>query len=79
MSEYHQCECPFHDDGDRFIGAATVPTKAGSRPRATAGSAPSATTSLKRLGGTDWSTGTSWSSLTVTATQLPKLLDRNTG
>ena len=27
MTEYHQCECPYHDEGDGFIGG-DCPNKA---------------------------------------------------
>jgi hypothetical protein len=27
MSEYHQCECPYHDDGDGFIGGGDCPNE----------------------------------------------------
>jgi hypothetical protein len=27
MSEYRQCECPYHDDGDGFIGGGDCPNE----------------------------------------------------
>jgi radical SAM protein with 4Fe4S-binding SPASM domain len=57
--EHHKFDA---DDlrGMKKTTSAIAPTKAESRLAAPAGCAPSATTSLRWLGSTDWSIGTSW-------------------